>query len=113
MSDPFGYWPDASKVWRLVNCIQQVNHEEIGWDPFYCVEIGTICILSLVNFALVVYLTYFDVKTYGKEGFKKIKIWLLITMLVFYTLLVIRYTFSIFLLEKFYQGVKYVCVVLR
>ena len=67
----------------------------------------------MLNFALVIYLIYFDVKTYGKEGFKKIKIWLLITMLVFYTLLVIRYTFSIFLLKKFYNGVVYVCVVLR
>lgn len=58
----YGNYPDANKVFRWVNCLQQVSHSEEGWDTAYCTELITVSILSFINAALLAYLLVMDIR---------------------------------------------------
>ncbi len=57
----YGNYPDANKYIRLVNCFQQVTHNEAGWTTGYCLQLMIIGTLSFINFVLLLYLLVVDV----------------------------------------------------
>jgi len=110
MSSPFGDWPDANKIWRFFNCIQQVEHDEHNWDPVYCTEIGLLTILAMINFVIVAILLMGEIKKGGcsKKTLTRVKTWILIFMLCMYAVIIVRMTFVPQLLgSAFYNVLVY------
>ena len=116
MSSPFGNWPDANKVWRFINCVQQVEHNEQNWDPIYCTEVITLMTLSMINFVIVAILLTGELKKNGcsKKTLKRVKTWLLIFMLCMYAVIIVRMTFVPSLLgQTVYNSLVYLGISLR
>jgi hypothetical protein len=64
-SDYYGNWPEANKIFRSVNCFQQVEHGSKNWNIVYCVDITILLCLSLMNFSLLFYLLVAQFKRLG------------------------------------------------
>ena len=58
----YGNYEGANKVIRVVNCFQQVTHNEPGWDTGYCMQVMLICVLCFVNFALLTFILIVDIR---------------------------------------------------
>lgn len=52
----------GSKVFRVLNCFQQIAAGACGWTTGYCIQLMIILTLSLLNFSLLLYLLINDVK---------------------------------------------------
>ena len=64
----FGYWPNQSKVFRVVACYQEVAHHCKNWDPVYCSSLLIYCVAAIVNEFLLSYVLYYYVKS-NQQGF--------------------------------------------
>jgi len=62
MSSYYGNYPGASKVFRWANCIQQVTHNENGWDAAYCSEVIIVSVAAAINCSLLSFLLYLDIQ---------------------------------------------------
>ena len=88
-----GNWPDANELIRLVNCIQQVQHESYGWSSVDCAMIGTCFLLSIVCLVLTFLMICFEISYRGsfKEAFKHSKMWIYSLCIPLYCLTFTRY----------------------
>ena len=72
--------------------------------------------LSVVNIIAVTYLCVTEIRVYGfnKKTFKKVKIWLLIFMLIMYSIFLVRMTFVIeFIGNELYNVLIYLVFLTR
>jgi len=58
----YGNWPGANKVFRWVNCFQQVAHDEDGWDAAYCSEVLIVSVAAATNCGLLSFLLHLDIQ---------------------------------------------------
>lgn len=107
----------ASKVFRMVNCFQQVTHGECGWSTGYCIEVFLIGTLALVNACLLSYLLYHNIRkakqnaelTWHQEYLCKAKPWILIMGILYCSIQFIRNFLQPNLLGIMFNGTLYLC----
>lgn len=119
----YGNYPDANKYIRLVNCFQQVTHNEAGWTTGYCLQLMIIGTLSFVNFVLLLYLLVIDIQnrklrtlTEGADNnyLSKPKSWILILGVSMNLIQFLRYFINPPVFGNFvFNGLLYLCEALK
>ena len=119
----YGNYPEANKYIRLVNCFQQVTHQEAGWNTGYCLQLMIIGTLCFVNFVVLLYLLVLDIQnrrlrslTDGSNDhyLAKPKSWILILGVTMNLIQFVRYFIQPEVLGNFvFNGSLYLCEALK